>query len=287
MYKIVSVDKNSRVSSQKKVTFIQNCPSCHSRLHKSEDEAQHYCLNSLKCYPQIVGRFKHFISRKAMNIDGFGSETIERLLDKKIIKTFDDIYNIQINQLVGLDRMAQKSADNLVNAINNSKKQPFNKVLFSLGIRYIGETVSKKLTSHFKSIDELINANYDEILEVDEIGEKIAFSLKEYFSVKENIELIDRLKNYQINFYQNEDLISGTSLNGLSFVVTGTFENISRDKLKEIIVNNGGKVTSNISTKSLIIAGNSPGSSKIAKAEKLGLKPINIEEFISKYKIKI
>ena len=285
--KIVSVDKKSRDISQKKVKFIQECPYCNTKLKKSNDEAQHYCLNSSTCYPQIVGRFKHFISRKAMDIDGFGSETIERLLDKNIIKNFDDIYKIELSQLVDLDRMAQKSAENLINAINDSKKQPFNKVLFSLGIRYVGETVSKKLANHFKSIDELIDANYDDILNVDEIGEKIAMSLKEYFGMSSNIRLIEKLKNHQLNFYQNENDKSGNSLKNLSFVVTGTFENISRDKLKDIIINNGGKVTSAVSSKSQIIAGNSPGPSKMAKADKLGLKPLNFEEFISLYKIEI
>ena len=285
--KIVSVDKKSRDILQKKVKFIQECPYCNTKLKKSNDEAQHYCLNSSTCYPQIVGRFKHFISRKAMDIDGFGSETIERLLDKNIIKNFDDIYKIELSQLVDLDRMAQKSAENLINAINDSKKQPFNKVLFSLGIRYVGETVSKKLANHFKSIDELIDANYDDILNVDEIGEKIAMSLKEYFGMSSNIRLIERLKNHKLNFYQNENDKSGNSLKNLSFVVTGTFENISRDKLKDIIINNGGKVTSAVSSKSQIIAGNSPGPSKMAKADKLGLKPLNFEEFISLYKIEI
>jgi len=285
--KIVSVDYRLRNSTSKKISFIKNCPACGSLLFKNDDEAQHYCINSKGCYPQIVGRFKHFISRKAMNIDGFGTETIERLLKQDIIKNFDDIYKIEISQLVDLDRMAQKSAKNLINAINDSKKQPFNKVLFSLGIRYVGETVSKKLTNHFKSIDELVDASYDEILNVDEIGEKIAMSLKEYFGISSNIRLIERLKNHKLNFYQNENEKSGNSLNKLTFVVTGTFENISRDKLKEIIIDNGGKVTSSVSSKSQIIAGNSPGPSKMTKADKLGLKPLNIEEFISLYKIEI
>jgi len=285
--KIVSVDKKSRDILQKKVKFIQECPYCNTKLKKSNDEAQHYCLNSSTCHPQIVGRFKHFISRKAMDIDGFGSETIERLLDKNIIKNFDDIYKIELSQLLDLDRMAQKSAENLINAINDSKKQPFDKVLFSLGIRHVGETVSKKLANHFKSIDELIDASYDEIMNVDEIGEKIAMSLKEYFGMLSNIRLIERLKNHKLNFYQNVNDKSGNSLKNLSFVVTGTFENLSRDKLKEIIISNGGKVTSAISSKSQIIAGNSPGPSKMAKADKLGLKPLNFEEFISLYKIEI
>ena len=285
--KIISVDKKFRDNSQSKVNFIQNCPSCDSQLQKIEEEAQHYCVNSLNCHPQIVGRFKHFISRKAMNIDGFGSETIERLLEKNIIKNFDDIYNIKIDQLVGLERMAQKSAENLFIAINESKKQPFNKVLFSLGIRYVGETVSKKLTTHFKSIDELINASHEDILNVDEIGEKIAASLIAYFGFAKNLELIERLKNHGLIFHQNINLITGSSLKGLSFVVTGTFENFNRDKIKEIIVNNGGRVSSNISSKSLIIEGESPGPSKIKKAEKLGIKTLSIEEFISFYQIEI
>mgnify|MGYP001197542077 FL=1 len=285
--KIVSVDKNSRDISQKKIEFIQQCPHCNSTLKKSDDEAQHYCLNSSSCHPQIVGRFKHFISRKAMDIDGFGSETIERLLDKNIIKNYDDIYKIELGQLVTLDRMAQKSAENLINAINDSKKQPFNKVLFSLGIRYVGETVSKKLTNHFKSIDELMNASYDEILNVDEIGEKIARSLKEYFHVSSNIRLIERLKNHKLNFCQNENEKVGTLLKNLTFVITGTFENISRNKLKEIIIKNGGKVASAISSKSQIIAGASPGPTKINKANRLGLKLLDFEEFISQYKIEI
>ena len=285
--KIISVDKKFRDNSQSKVNFIQNCPSCDSQLQKIEEEAQHYCVNSLNCHPQIVGRFKHFISRKAMNIDGFGSETIERLLEKNIIKNFDDIYNLKIDQLVGLERMAQKSAENLFIAINESKKQPFNKVLFSLGIRYVGETVSKKLTTHFKSIDELINASHEDILNVDEIGEKIAASLIAYFGFAKNLELIERLKNHGLIFHQNINLITGSSLKGLSFVVTGTFENFNRDKIKEIIVNNGGRVSSNISSKSLIIEGESPGPSKIKKAEKLGIKTLSIEEFISFYQIKI
>ena len=285
--KIISVDKKFRDNSQSKVNFIQNCPSCDSQLQKIEEEAQHYCVNSLNCHPQIVGRFKHFISRKAMNIDGFGSETIERLLEKNIIKNFDHIYNIKIDQLVVLERMAQKSAENLLIAINESKKQPFNKVLFSLGIRYVGETVSKKLTTHFKSIDELINASREDILNVDEIGEKIAASLIAYFGFEKNLELIERLKNHGLIFHQNINLITGSSLKGLSFVVTGTFENFNRDKIKEIIVNNGGRVSSNISSKSLIIEGESPGPSKIKKAEKLGITTLSIEEFISIYQIKI
>jgi len=285
--KIVSVDKKSRDILQKKVKFIQECPYCNSKLKKSNDEAQHYCLNSSTCYPQIVGRFKHFISRKAMDIDGFGSETIERLLDKNIIKNFDDIYNLKVGQLVGLERMAQKSAENLVFAISNSKAQPYHKVLYSLGIRHVGETVSKRLTSYFPTINDLINASYEDILNVDEIGEKIAMSLKKYLSEPINLELLKKLNDLGLNFAQNKSEKKGTSLDKLSFVITGTFEKISRDSLKDIILNNGGKVVSSVSSKSIIISGLNPGPSKMNKAKDLGNEPLSLEDFINLYNINI
>ena len=285
--KIVSVDYGARNLNSKKVTFIKNCPACGSLLFKNDDEAHHYCSNSKGCKTQIIGRFKHFISRKAMNIDGFGTETIERLLNENIIKTFDDIYNIKIDQLVGLERMAQKSAENLVNAINNSKSQPFHKVIYSLGIRYVGETVSKKLANHFSFISDLINTSYEEILDVDEIGEKIATSLNKYFSETSNLELINNLRNVGLNFSNEFEKKTGTSLAKLSFVITGTFETISRDSLKEIIRNNGGKVNSGVSSKSIIISGKNPGPSKMKKVRDLGLIPLSFEEFINLYKIKL
>ncbi len=285
--KIVSVDYRARNLNSKKVTFIKNCPACGSLLFKNDDEAHHYCSNFKGCKPQIIGRFKHFISRKAMNIDGFGTETIERLLNENIIKTFDDIYNIKIDQLVGLERMAQKSAENLVNAINNSKSQPFHKVIYSLGIRYVGETVSKKLANHFSFISDLINTSYEEMLDLDEIGEKIATSLNKYFSETSNLELINNLRNVGLNFSNEFEKKTGTSLAKLSFVITGTFETISRDSLKEIIRNNGGKVNSGVSSKSVIISGKNPGPSKMKKVRDLGLIPLSFEEFINLYKIKL
>ena len=285
--KIVSVDYRARNLNSKKVTFIKNCPACGSLLFKNDDEAHHYCSNFKGCKPQIIGRFKHFISRKAMNIDGFGTETIERLLNENIIKTFDDIYNIKIDQLVGLERMAQKSAENLVNAINNSKSQPFHKVIYSLGIRYVGETVSKKLANHFSFISDLINTSYEEMLDVDEIGEKIATSLNKYFSETSNLELINNLRNVGLNFSNEFEKKTGTALAKLSFVITGTFETISRDSLKEIIRNNGGKVNSGVSSKSVIISGKNPGPSKMKKVRDLGLIPLSFEEFINLYNIKL
>ena len=285
--KIVSVNYRLRNLKSKKISFIKNCPACGSLLFKNDDEAQHYCLNSKGCYPQIVGRFKHFISRKAMNIDGFGTETIERLLKKDIIKNFDDIYNLKVGQLVGLERMAQKSAENLVFAISNSKAQPYHKVLYSLGIRHVGETVSKRLTSYFPTINDLINASYEDILNVDEIGEKIAMSLKKYLSEPINLELLKKLNDLGLNFAQNKSEKKGTSLDKLSFVITGTFEKISRDSLKDIILNNGGKVVSSVSSKSIIISGLNPGPSKMNKAKDLGNEPLSLEDFINLYNINI
>ncbi len=285
--KIVSVDYKLRKLNTKKISFIKNCPACGSSLLKNNDEAQHYCMNSNSCFPQIVGKFKHFISRKAMNIDGFGTETIERLLKEKIIKNFSDIYNLKLDQLVRLDRMAEKSAQNLVSAISNSKSQPFHKVLYSLGIRHVGETVSKKLSDHFSSIENLISASYDEIFNVDEIGEKIALSLKKYFQDQSNLELLYKLKYVGLNFLQKKAENVGNKLLGRTFVLTGVFEKVDRTTLKNIISKNGGKVAGSISAKSIVIAGNNPGPSKILKSKDLGLTPISLEEFINLYKIKI
>jgi len=271
----------------KKISFIKNCPACGSLLIKNDDEAQHYCMNSNYCFPQIVGKFKHFISRKAMNIDGFGTETIERLLKENIIKNFSDIYNLKVDQLVKLERMAEKSAQNLVLAIDKSKSQPFHKVLFSLGIRHVGETVSKKLSDHFGSVENLISASYDEILNVDEIGEKIALSLKKYFQDQSNLELLYKLKYVGLNFLQKKAENVGNKLLGRTFVLTGVFEKVDRTTLKNIISKNGGKVAGSISAKSIVIAGNNPGPSKILKSKDLGLTPISLEEFINLYKIKI
>ena len=244
-------------------------------------------MNSNNCFPQIVGKFKHFISRKAMNIDGFGTETIERLLKENIIKNFSDIYNLKVDQLVKLERMAEKSAQNLVSAIYKSKSQPFHKVLFSLGIRHVGETVSKKLSDHFGSLENLMSASDEEILNVDEIGDKIALSLKKYFQEESNLELLDKLKHVGLNFLQSKSENLGNKLLGKTFIVTGVFEKINRTNLKEIIVQNGGKVSSSISSKSIVIAGNNPGPSKMLKAKDLGLTPISFEEFINLYEIKI
>ena len=285
--KIVSVDYGLRKLNSKKVSFIKNCPACGSLLIKNDDEAQHYCMNSNYCFPQIVGKFKHFISRKAMNIDGFGTETIERLLKENIIKNFSDIYNLKVEQLVKLERMAEKSAQNLVSAIYKSKSQPFHKVLFSLGIRHVGETVSKKLSDHFGSLENLISASYEEILNVDEIGDKIALSLKNYFQDESNLKLLDELKHIGLNFLQKKSENVGKKLFGKTFIVTGVFEKIDRTDLKEIIVQNGGKVSSSISAKSIVIAGNKPGPSKMLRLKDLGLTPISFDEFVNLYEIKI
>ena len=283
--KIVSVDKQKRINNSKAVVFTKTCPSCKSILTKVEGEAQHYCLNHKNCHPQILGRIKHFISRKAMNIDGFGTETVDRLLENNMIKNFSDIYYLNKEKICSLERMGEKSAINLIDSIINSKNQPFHKVLYSLGIRYVGETVSKKICKEVRSIDELINLKYDQIILIDEIGEKIAHSLINYFNDEDNIRLINELKLIGLNFESNNRTIS-SKLNNGKFVISGTFEEIDRNSLKNLIEINGGKLSSSISSKTdFLIKGENVGPSKLKKAQQLGVKTISFSEFINYFKI--
>jgi len=283
--KIVSVDKQKRTNNSKPVVFTKTCPSCKSILTKVEGEAQHYCLNHKNCHPQILGRIKHFISRKAMNIDGFGTETVDRLLENNMIKNFSDIYYLTKEKICSLERMGEKSAINLIDSIINSKNQPFHKVLYSLGIRYVGETVSKKICSEVRSIDELINLKYDQIILIDEIGEKIAHSLINYFNDEDNIRLINELKLIGLNFESDNQTIS-SKLNNVKFVISGTFEEIDRNSLKNLIEINGGKLSSSISSKTdFLIKGENVGPSKLKKAQQLGVKIISFSEFINYFKI--
>lgn len=283
--KIISVDKQKRINNSKPVVFTKTCPSCKSILTKVEGEAQHYCLNHKNCHPQILGRIKHFISRKAMNIDGFGTETVDRLLENNMIKNFSDIYYLTKEKICSLERMGEKSAINLIDSIINSKNQPFHKVLYSLGIRYVGETVSKKICKEVRSIDELINLKYDQIILIDEIGEKIAHSLINYFNDEDNIRLINELKLIGLNFESNNRTIS-SKLNNGKFVISGTFEEIDRNSLKNLIEINGGKLSSSISSKTdFLIKGENVGPSKLKKAQQLGVKTISFSEFINYFKI--
>ena len=282
--KITNVVLSRRSENSRKIIFKKKCPSCDSELVKSE--AQHYCLNKKSCHPQILGKIKHFISRKAMNIEGFGTETIERLLEKKLINDFSDIYKLNLNDLINLERMAEKSAQNLISAIEKSKDQPFEKVLFGLGIRYVGETVSKKITSKISDIDKLMKLSVDDLLKIEEIGDKIALSLVKYFSDDDNIEQIKRLKEIGLNFHMVNDLNITSLLSNLKFVITGTYTQISRDNLKSNIEKNGGVVSSSLSKNtSYLILGDNPGPSKLSKAKILGVETISLQNLINKFNL--
>ena len=282
--KIVGVNLEKRSKSPSKINFKDFCPACNSSLVKSQNEAQHFCLNSKNCPPQISGKFKHFISRKAMNIDGFGKETIERLIKINELKNFSDIYTLSKQKLVSIDRMAEKSAQNLLTAIKNSISQPFHKVLFSLGIRHVGETVALNLVNHFKTIENLMNADFDQIISVNEIGDKIAESLIEYFDDIENKEEIQRLKYLGLCF-KISNVDKSNTLNNLKFVISGTFEEISREDLKSMILSNGGSVSSSVTKNIILIIGENAGPKKISKADSLGIEKLTYNRFIAKFKL--
>ncbi len=271
--KIISVDLSKRPSDSVPFVYIKNCPECGTRLERKEGEANHYCPNDTGCSVQIKGRIQHFISRKAMNIDGLGTETIEVLFDQGLIKNSGDLYSLTYDELIELDRMAEKSVRNMLEGIEFSKTVPFEKVLFALGIRYVGDTVAKKLARHFGSISELMNANKENLVEVDEIGERIADSVVDYFSKKENQANLDVLRNQGLQFERKKKEGGSEKLAGMTFVVSGVFDKFSRDELKKSIEDNGGKVSSSISSKTnFLVAGDKMGPTKLKKAEKLEVK---------------
>ena len=285
--KIVSINIKKRNNTSSTISFISKCPECQTNLIIKPDESQHMCPNSKSCFPQILGRIKHFISRKAMNIDGLGSETIKLLLKNNIIKNYADLYQLKYMDLIDLNRIAEKTAKNIINAINDSKKIPFEKILFALGIRYVGETVSKKLVNHFKSIDNLIEADEEELELVDEIGDKISKSIIEFFQDNENINIISRLKSYGLNFKKEKDEISSEKLKEINFVISGTFILKSREELKQLIEKNGGYVKSSISNKiQYLLCGENAGPSKILKAKSLKIKIIDEKFLIDKLTMK-
>ncbi|MDG1761251.1 MAG: NAD-dependent DNA ligase LigA [Flavobacteriaceae bacterium] len=280
--KIVGVDVSKRTVFCQPVDYITHCPSCESELIRSEGEAQHYCLNSNACPPQITGKIQHFISRKAMDVDGLGAETIELLFRDGLIRNYADLYTLQKEDLLPLERMAEKSVDNLLLGVEASKKIPFERVLFGLGIRFVGQTVAKKLAASFGSIDRLANATKDELEEVDEIGERIAQSVVLFFSNPNNLQTIQRLKDYGLQMTISADRLAAQTslLKGSTFVVSGVFESFSRDELKAAIEINGGKVSSSISSKTTyIVAGKNMGPSKFQKAEKLGIPLLSESDF--------
>lgn len=282
--KIVGVDETQERGS-KEVHFIHDCPECGTALVRNDGEAQHFCPNDTGCPPQIKGRIEHFISRKAMNIDGLGSETVDALFREGLVHDIADLYELHFDQLVKLERMGDKSANNLLQGVEESKNVPFARVLFALGIRFVGETVAKKLAKHFGSLNALMAASYEELLEVDEIGEKIANAIRSYFENPVQLALIDRLRGFGLQLESEKKEAASDVLNGASFVVSGVFSAFSRDEIKQLIEDNGGKNVSSVSAKTdYLLAGDKMGPAKLKKAEGLGVKIISEDDFIAMIK---
>jgi DNA ligase (NAD+) len=281
--KIIGVDLSEREINSEPTIYITHCPECNSVLNRVEGEANHYCPNFYDCPPQIIGRIEHFISRKAMDIDGLGGETVALLVENNLIKDCSDLYELKIDQVIPLERMAQKSAENLINGIEKSKEIPFERVLYAIGIRYVGETVAKKLARHYKSIDALQGASLLDLVLVDEIGEKIAQSVIEFFENEENIKIVNRLKSYGVQMEMEEKINPNATLilENKIFVVSGVFNLFSRDELKQSIEDNGGKVGSSISAKTnYVIAGENMGPAKLEKAHKLNIPIISENDYL-------
>ena len=278
--KIVGVNETRRTNSTL-IEFPAECPECRANLIRREGEAQHYCPNEIACPPQIKGKIEHFIGRKAMNIEGLGAETVDQLFENGLLNNAADLYDLTFDKLIVLDRMAEKSVENLLNGLEESKKIPFERVLFAVGIRFVGETVAKKLAKHFKSIDNIKNAKFDELLEAEEIGEKIAISIQQYFLDEGNQSIIERLRESGLQLEVIEKEAVSDTFNGMSFVVSGVFLSFSRDELKELIESNGGKNVSSISSKTdYVVAGENMGPSKLKKATDLGIKILSEDDFI-------
>ncbi|NVO18365.1 MAG: NAD-dependent DNA ligase LigA [Bacteroidetes bacterium] len=293
--KITSVDLSKRDLFAEPVIFIKNCPECGTLLTRNEGEAAWYCPNEDYCPPQIKGKLEHFISRKAMNIDSLGEGKVEILFYSGLVKTISDLYALTYNDLFGLEKVIegkdtkkekklsfkQKTAENILNGISSSKTIPFSRVLFALGIRYVGETVAKKLASHFHTMEALSTASFEELLQVEEIGEKIAASLVDYFGNPKHIEIIQRLKDVGIQFEQEEAAILSDKLSGKVFVVSGVFSRFSRDQVKKMIEEHGGKNSSSVSKNTdFVLAGDKMGPEKLKKAEQLGIQILSEDEFV-------
>jgi len=279
--KIVGVNVEAREKNAEKVEFIKYCPECNAELVRTEGEAQHFCPNEIGCPPQIKGKIEHFISRKAMNIDGLGPETIDLLYKEQLIENYSDLYDLTFSQIVELERMADKSANNCIKSIEASLEVPFERVLFALGIRHVGETVAKNLAKHFKNIDALIQASFDELVNVKDIGEKIAISIQSFFLEEKNRAIVQKLKQIGIQFEIEETENASDKLNGETFVISGVFSKVSRNELKVLIEQNGGKNTGSISAKtSYLVAGENMGPAKLEKATKLGVNIISEDEFL-------
>ena len=279
--KITEVELSERPAESQPFEFITRCPECGTELVKYEGEARHYCPNSSSCPPQIVGRIVHFISRKAMNIEGLGDETVQLLYDNGLVHDISDLYTLKRADLVRLPRLGEKSADNILRNIEASKQVPFARVLFAIGIRFIGETTAKILARQFKNIDALIHADPEQLIEAEEVGEKIARSIIEYFADTGNMRIVERLRSYGLQFQNQVQEGATDRLAGLNSVISGTFVHHSRDQLKELIERHGGRNLSGVSSNvNYLLAGQNIGPAKLAKVSKLGVKMINEEEFM-------
>ncbi|WP_264566905.1 NAD-dependent DNA ligase LigA [Flavobacterium sp. N3904] len=282
--KIIAVDLSKRTENSKPTQYITHCPECNTELIRGEGEANHYCPNFYGCPPQIIGRIQHYISRKAMDIEGLGGETVALLFNNGLLHNYADLYELTVEQILPLDRMAQKSAENLVNGVKKSKEIPFESVLFALGIRFVGETVAKKLAKHYKNIDALQQATLVDLILVDEIGERIAQSVIDFFENTDNKIIIERLKRYGVQF-EIVEKVNPNATNkflGKTFVVSGVFSTFSRDELKTLIEDNGGKIGSSISAKTdFVVAGDNMGPAKLEKANKLNVPIISEDQFIT------
>lgn len=278
--KITGVELSQRASDSTPFEYITHCPECGTELVKIEGEAKHYCPNENGCPPQIVGRIVHFIRRKAMDIDGLGEETVELLYENGLIRNYADLYTLKAEQLSVLPRLGEKSADNIIRSIEESKSVPFHRVLFALGIRFVGETTAKFLASHFGSLDAIMTANQEELCQAEEVGEKIASSIIDFFTNAENLDNIARLREAGITTEQEHKQRSSELFSGLNFLISGTFSGHSRDELKAIIESHGGKNLSSVSSNvDYLLAGEKMGPAKLKKAEQLGLKIISEQEF--------
>ncbi|CAC9973539.1 NAD-dependent DNA ligase LigA [Flavobacterium panici] len=283
--KIIAVDLEKRPENSEITYYITHCPECQTELVRNAGEANHYCPNFYGCPPQIIGRVQHYISRKAMDIEGLGGETVALLFKNNLVHNYADLYELKVEDILHLERMAQKSAENLVKGVEKSKEIPFESVLFALGIRFVGETVAKKLAKHYKNIDALSQASLMDLILVDEIGERIAKSVIEFFENEENKIIIERLKSYGVQFETVERINPNATEKfiGKTFVVSGVFSQFSRDDLKKTIEDNGGKVGSSISAKTdFVVAGDNMGPAKLEKANKLNIPILSEDDFITK-----
>jgi DNA ligase (NAD+) len=278
--KVVDVDSSQRAVDSRPFEYITHCPACGAALKRDEGEAKHYCPNDTVCPPQIIGRIEHFITRKAMNIEGIGSETVEQLYHERLIRNVADLYHLRKEQLLPLERMGEKSVDNLLKGIEQSKKTPFSRVLFALGIRYVGETTAKKIADAVGSLDRLINLSEDDLLLIDEVGDRIAESIRDYFSKAENMTIVEDLRASGLQFEAEAKVQLSDALAGKSFVITGTLSR-PRDDFKILIEQHGGVVSSAVSAKTDYLLAGDKGGSKLQKAEKFGVQIIDEDGFNS------